>query len=64
LRLAPSARQLFDCCDNAETCCYGAWCTPCQIGDWAEEAKAGDCCATGIVWFGLTQLNQARGLSP
>eukprot|EP00227_Mantoniella_beaufortii_P013764 CAMPEP_0197581082 /NCGR_PEP_ID=MMETSP1326-20131121/4698_1 /TAXON_ID=1155430 /ORGANISM="Genus nov. species nov., Strain RCC2288" /LENGTH=381 /DNA_ID=CAMNT_0043144937 /DNA_START=42 /DNA_END=1187 /DNA_ORIENTATION=+ len=50
--------NLLDCTTDWDSCCYGAFCTPCQVGEWAEEARAGDCCATGCVFVALTQLNQ------
>ena len=39
--------NLFDCFDDLPTCLGGTFCTPCQVGRAASDAKAGDCCATG-----------------
>ena len=58
---SPESQQytsnLFDCTDDMETCCYGTFCTVCQIGESASQAKAGDCCATSWCLVGLAQLN-------
>lgn len=58
---SPESQQyttnLFDCTDDMSTCCYGTFCTVCQVGESAEEAKAGDCCATSFTLVGLAQLN-------
>ena len=58
---APESQQytsnLFDCTDDMETCCYGTFCTVCQVGESAQRAKAGDCCATTWCLIGLAQLN-------
>ena len=50
--------NLFDCFDDLPTCLGGTFCTPCQVGRAASDAKAGDCCATGWIILGLSQLNQ------
>ena len=50
--------NLFDCFDDLHSCLGGSFCTPCQVGRAASDAKAGDCCATGWIILGLSQLNQ------
>jgi len=53
----PYSTQLFDCGEDVETCLLGAFCLPCQVGQWAEHSMSGDCCASGSVYFLMLQLN-------
>ena len=41
-----------------ETCCYGTFCTVCQVGEAVESAQAGDCCTTSWLLVLLSQANQ------
>lgn len=58
---SPESQQyttnLFDCTDDVPSCFYGTFCTVCQVGESAQQAKAGGCCATSFILVGLAQLN-------
>jgi len=35
--------QLFGCCDDLGSCCYGYWCLPCLFGSNTEKIDDSNC---------------------